>query len=649
MDFIWQRCGNLAARAAAGLLLLLTFPGWLVRIAVAFFRGGRLEWETRYGDRGAFRSLRLARAKGSGRNLWLLNIVLGQMVFVGPAAGTDPATRLSRRPGLVSPCRLRDALGISHQPDPSVDDHFFQTAGARERLTLLLRHALSGLFATPVTAGNAADAVIELFGVRIHALTMRNAVERIVSWSAATDDRPARIVSFVNPDCLNKASQDRDYHFTLGLSDLVLPDGSGLRIAAKLIGLPLHDNVNGTDLFPLLCEEAARRQQKLFLYGGRPGVAKEAAMAMLQRIPELQIAGCHDGYSHSDDEDWVIQAINASGADIVLVGLGAPRQEQWLQRSRNKLNAAVAIGVGGLFDYYSGRIRRAPIALREAGLEWVWRILQEPGEKWRRYIIGNPVFLWRVFLEHCVRRKNVNARRLEQPLPCPAELERVEPALKGRGNAQRWLITQLWQFGLTARGVAKRALDIVVSATALIALSPLLLITALAIRIESAGPVLFSQVRVGARGKTFRMVKFRSMFVDAEQRLAALAESNESADGVLFKMKQDPRITRVGRIIRRYSIDELPQILNVLRGEMSIVGPRPALPNEVSQYRPADRKRLQTKPGLTCLWQIGGRSDLSFEQQVDLDIEYLKRQNLLTDIRIIAGTVPAVVSGKGAY
>jgi lipopolysaccharide/colanic/teichoic acid biosynthesis glycosyltransferase len=139
------------------------------------------------------------------------------------------------------------------------------------------------------------------------------------------------------------------------------------------------------------------------------------------------------------------------------------------------------------------------------------------------------------------------------------------------------------------------------------------------------------------------------MFVDAEQRLAALAEKNESADRVLFKMKQDPRITRVGRIIRRYSIDELPQILNVLRGEMSIVGPRPALPSEVSQYRPADRKRLQTKPGLTCLWQIGGRSDLPFEQQVDLDIEYLKRQNLLTDIRIIAGTVPAVVSGKGAY
>ncbi|MBT8105146.1 MAG: sugar transferase, partial [Woeseiaceae bacterium] len=150
-------------------------------------------------------------------------------------------------------------------------------------------------------------------------------------------------------------------------------------------------------------------------------------------------------------------------------------------------------------------------------------------------------------------------------------------------------------------------------------------------------------------GRTFAMLKFRSMFVDAEARLAELTAKNESAGGVLFKIKDDPRITQVGKIIRRYSIDELPQLINVMRGEMSIVGPRPALPSEVEKYTAAERKRLQTNPGLTCLWQIGGRSDLSFEQQVELDVDYLKQQNVLIDLGIIAKTVPAVINGKGAY
>jgi lipopolysaccharide/colanic/teichoic acid biosynthesis glycosyltransferase len=145
------------------------------------------------------------------------------------------------------------------------------------------------------------------------------------------------------------------------------------------------------------------------------------------------------------------------------------------------------------------------------------------------------------------------------------------------------------------------------------------------------------------------MYKFRSMHVAAESERDALRASNESADGVIFKLKQDPRITRVGRLIRRFSIDELPQLLNVLFGDMSIVGPRPALPSEVNEYDIQARKRLQTKPGLTCLWQIGGRSDLPFGQQVELDLRYLSGKSLLKDIEIIAKTIPAVISGKGAY
>jgi lipopolysaccharide/colanic/teichoic acid biosynthesis glycosyltransferase len=139
------------------------------------------------------------------------------------------------------------------------------------------------------------------------------------------------------------------------------------------------------------------------------------------------------------------------------------------------------------------------------------------------------------------------------------------------------------------------------------------------------------------------------MFQDAEQRLAALKEQNEMAGGVIFKMREDPRITRVGKFIRRASIDELPQLWNVFRGDMSLVGPRPPLPSEVAEYDLQDRRRLHVKPGITCIWQVSGRSDIPFEQQVELDVDYIYTQSLATDIKLLLQTVPAVVLGRGAY
>lgn len=196
---------------------------------------------------------------------------------------------------------------------------------------------------------------------------------------------------------------------------------------------------------------------------------------------------------------------------------------------------------------------------------------------------------------------------------------------------------------------ATRCLDLAGACSGLLLLSPLLLLTAAAIRIESPGPILFSQTRVGLNGRNFIMYKFRSMSVNAEDQKAALAQRNESKDGVLFKMKADPRITYVGKIIRRLSIDELPQLLNIVKGDMSIVGPRPPVPGEVAQYDSHARKRLQTKPGLTCIWQISGRSDIPFKQQVDLDLCYMQSRSFNKNIAIIARTVPAVITGKGAY
>ena len=196
---------------------------------------------------------------------------------------------------------------------------------------------------------------------------------------------------------------------------------------------------------------------------------------------------------------------------------------------------------------------------------------------------------------------------------------------------------------------AKRSLDIIATGLGLTLLAPVFAIVALAIRLDSPGAVLFSQTRVGKNGKSFRCWKFRSMYVDAEERKAALMAENEMAGGVIFKMKRDPRITRIGRFIRKASIDELPQLWNVLVGDMSLVGPRPAVPSEVSQYTPYERLRLQVKPGITCFWQVSGRSNLPFDEQVRLDIHYAEVRSFWVDISLLLKTVPAVLFARGAY
>jgi lipopolysaccharide/colanic/teichoic acid biosynthesis glycosyltransferase len=200
-----------------------------------------------------------------------------------------------------------------------------------------------------------------------------------------------------------------------------------------------------------------------------------------------------------------------------------------------------------------------------------------------------------------------------------------------------------WQLRL------KRVIDIIGALFALLILSPLLGLTALAVACTSPGPVFFRQVRVGQFGKTFSFLKFRSMYVDAEERKADFEALNQHSSGPIFKIRDDPRMTPVGRIIRKLSIDELPQLFHVLSGKMSLVGPRPPLPAEVAKYRPHEHARLLAKPGLTCIWQVSGRSDLDFDTWVAMDISYLRDWNLWLDLKLLAKTIPAVLSGKGAY
>ncbi len=193
----------------------------------------------------------------------------------------------------------------------------------------------------------------------------------------------------------------------------------------------------------------------------------------------------------------------------------------------------------------------------------------------------------------------------------------------------------------------KRAVDIAVSGLVLLALSPLMAAVVAAIKVTSRGPVLFRQERVGLHGRTFHMLKFRSMVADAESRKAALMAHNEQA-GPVFKMAHDPRVTAVGRFIRKYSVDELPQLVNVLRGDMSIVGPRPPLPGEVARYEAWQRRRLSVRPGLTCVWQVSGRNAISFDEWMLLDLGYIDHWNLTGDLSLMLKTLPVVLTGRGA-
>lgn len=255
-------------------------------------------------------------------------------------------------------------------------------------------------------------ASLDIRGIRLLNLAMD---EALVAIEAALAARQPTRISFVNADCVNIAAGDASYRDALAATDWVFIDGIGMRIAGRMLHQPVRDNVNGTDLFPHLCASLAQQGKRLFLYGARPGVAAAAAAWAQARCSGLQIAGTLHGYQ--PDEAEAVAAIRASGADVVLVALGAPAQEAWIARNLEKTGATVAIGVGGLFDYYSGRIPRAPLWMRRLGLEWLFRLIQEPRRLWRRYVVGNAVFLGRIGIDWLRARlarprpKNIVPRR----------------------------------------------------------------------------------------------------------------------------------------------------------------------------------------------------------------------------------------------
>jgi len=223
------------------------------------------------------------------------------------------------------------------------------------------------------------------------------------------------------------------------------------------------------------------------------------------------------------------------------------------------------------------------------------------------------------------------------------------PYLKGRISLRMQFKRWLWRGVIGGTYFVKRLIDIIASLILMFLLMPLFLVIMALIYKSSPGPVFYKQTRVGRWGKLFTMWKFRSMYLDAGERLKEIMAQNEMTGGVIFKMKNDPRIFPVGKFIRKASIDELPQLWNVLKGDMSLVGPRPALPSEVNQYSLEDRRRLEVIPGITCIWQVSGRSNIPFPQQVQLDVQYIQSQSVWMDIKLLLQTIPAVLLSRGAY
>jgi len=329
-----------------------------------------------------------------------LNLVRGDLSLVGPRPLTwsegrriPPSAyrRMDVRPGLVSLHRLRNQTNIAFEQEFETDAKYVETAGIKSDLGLVARY---------VTTAWAADSevgeyepVLDILGVRVDNLTMPEALDRIVN--AAAQPKATRLC-FVNADCMNLTFRNNQYAHSLLDADLVLADGIGLKLAGKLLKRPIIQNVNGTDLFPRLCERLADADESIYLLGGRDGVPDGVAEWIGKHHPTVKIAGFQHGYYKPEEEKAVLEKIRASGARILLVAFGAPRQDLWIQENLDRLGVGLAMGVGGLFDFYSGRIPRAPQWMRELGLEWLFRLIQEPGRMWKRYVVGNVIFLSRV-------------------------------------------------------------------------------------------------------------------------------------------------------------------------------------------------------------------------------------------------------------
>jgi N-acetylglucosaminyldiphosphoundecaprenol N-acetyl-beta-D-mannosaminyltransferase len=389
------------------LLALLTLPIFLL-----FFHWGALERRASLGHHGrTFQRLmwhpkfsimgRLGKRFGMRRWPTLINIIRGDMAWVGPRpllldepSPPEPwaSLRVQVRPGVFTLWRLRQLTSIDYGNEWETEQEQLFQGG---RWGLLLRCLLASLYGQQQPAAAVTDSVL-VDTVRVNPLTMDEALARIDV--AIAGDGFMQIV-FVNADCVNIARRDSKYRGVINRAALSLPDGIGLRIASKMLRRPLRQNVNGTDMFPRLCQRLSDTKGSLSLLGAKPGVAVQVAQWVKTHYPAVRVVGARHGFFSAEELPGVLRDIRDTAPDVLLVALGAPLQDRWIAEHGEASGAKVAIGVGGLFDFFSERVSRAPQWLRELGLEWTYRLIQEPQRMWRRYLVGNFSFLLAVSMQ----------------------------------------------------------------------------------------------------------------------------------------------------------------------------------------------------------------------------------------------------------
>jgi len=482
-----------------------------------------------------------------------------------------------------------------------------------------------------------------VLGMRVDGTSYAAATSMIIQWAKQGE---SRYVCEVPVNMVMESYDCAEHQAVINRADLVTPGGMPIVWVLRRLGLRGQQRVYGPELTMQICEAAARHGLPVGFYGGT-----KTALALLVRRLQERYPGLRVAYAYSppfraptpDEENATIADIWRSGCRILFVGLGCPKQECWMARHRGRI-PAVMVGVGAAFDFISGTKPQAPHWMQRLGLEWLFRLCTEPRRLWHRYAWHNPRFVALVGWQLASTRWHKRSRepRAQPTTPyagAQSGFAGVGIDIQGLERSLRRKRVQL---------ILKRVFDWAAAAVILLVLAPALLLIALLVRVSSRGRVIFSQPRVGYRERAFVMYKFRSMRIEPDPTSAA-AQQSAAAQGLLLKRDHDPRVTLIGRFLRSTSLDELPQLLNVLKGEMSLVGPRPLVSFMLGPYPEFRKARSLVRPGITGLWQVRDREgNTSAVPMMPHDLEYVRRLSLWLDLEILLRTFFVVVSRKGA-
>ncbi len=384
-------------------LIFFTIPTFLILCCRKMFKGIPVyESKTILGHNSELLDVRFYNLQGQllKQSSLIFQILIGRVHFVGNSflSGDLPLddnlaliTKYAY-PGIFNLWFIRESTKIAHEGLIITELEYLATKSLKRDISIIIKTIPALMYRS--SADNYQEK-LNIFDLEFDNISMKQGIDII---EETIDSGKKKKFFFVNPDCMNKLYKDNDYFSILEEADYIFPDGIGISIACNILKTPLLENVNGTDMLPYLCELSEKKSYSIFLFGSKAGVAEKMKKKLEEKFPKLKIVGTRNGYfDWKKDSASIVSEINASQANILLVAFGVPLQEKWIGENMPKLKAQVLMGVGGLFDFYSGEMTRAPKWMREVGLEWFFRLIKEPKRMWKRYIIGNPLFIYRVY------------------------------------------------------------------------------------------------------------------------------------------------------------------------------------------------------------------------------------------------------------